>query len=182
MTRRALPSALAAFIASALLMACAAPPDPQQLTAVDQLISATDAASLALRELDRGRYERADSLFSAQDSALRARFTAPLRPDTARPLANQWIALRNAVAMGGNHERVLNELLTSAERLRALRSDIANGAIARKQAAPFIAAEQKRHTALIEGAHAVLDNYRILQRAWDRRDTVLTLLATHHQL
>lgn len=166
-----------AFALSALLMACAAPPDPQQLTAVDQLISATDAASLALRELDGARYERADSIFGQQDSALRARFQDTLDGGTARPLASQWIALRHAQAMGAEHGRVLHELLTSAERLRTLRGDLAKSAIGPKEATVIIAAEQQRHTALIEGAHGVMDNYRILQRAWDRRDTVLALLA-----
>lgn len=180
MTARAHPSAKAALLAGTLLMACAAAPDPQQLTAVDQLIAATDAASLALRELDRGRYTRADSLFGDQDSALRARFAQPLRPEAAQPLASQWIALRHAAAMGADHERVLGELLASAERLRALRSDIAQGAVAPRAAAPLIAAEQQRHAAVMDAAHAVMDNYRILQRAWDRRDTVRTLLATQH--
>ncbi len=167
----------AALVLSALLLACAAPPDPQQLTALDQLISATDAASLALRELDRGRYARADSLFEDQDSAMRARFAEPLRPAAAQPLANQWIALRHASSMGADHERVLGDLLTSAERIRMLRNDLAQGAIARQEAAALITAEQRRHAQLIDGAHAVLDNYRTLQRAWDRRDTVDLLLA-----
>lgn len=169
-----------AFALSALLLACATPPDPLQLTAVDQLISATDAASLALRELDRGRYERADSLFAHQDSAFRARFAVNLAPPAAAPLANQWIALSNAADMGRDHERVLGELLVAAERLRILRKDLTDGAIAPKEAATLLATEQKLHTSIIDATHGVIDNYRILQRAWDRRDTVLTLLATNH--
>lgn len=177
MTPRALPSALAALIASALLMACAAPPAPEQITAVDQLISATDGAMLTLNELDRGRYVRADSLLRMQGEVFAQRFADTLGRNEARALGLQWIALTHAGGMGADHERILSDLIASGERLRVLRSDLANGAITSESAKAVIASEQKRHTEAIIAVHAVMDNYRLLQQAWDRRDTVQVLLA-----
>jgi len=167
----------AAFVMCALMSACAKPPDQQQIAAVDQLITATDAASLTMNELNRARYAEADSQRSADSSLYAARFAEALRPEEARALGNQWVALNGAHAMARDHERVLIELIASAERLRALRHDIANGAFDREQAAPLIATEQQLHTEMIGGVHAVIDNYRLLQQAWDRRDTVASYFA-----
>lgn len=167
----------AAFTASALLMACAPDPDPAQLSAVDQLITATDGALLTLNELDRNRYLRADSLFALSEERFRARLSDTLAPTAAQALGSQWIALRGAAAMGKGHERILAELSAAAERLRLLRTDLAAGAISPEGGRPLIAAEQRRHAETIAGVHAVMDNYRLLQHAWDRRDTVEALLA-----
>lgn len=166
-----------ALLLAALLMACARNPDPDQLTAVDRLITATDGATLTLNELGRQRYELADSLL-AQDSARFAlRFQDTLEPSSAQVLGGQWLTLHHAATMGRDHERVLGELILAGERLRLLRNDIATGAVAAQQATAMIAAEQKYHAELIGGVHAVMDNYRQLQHAWDRRDTVEKLLA-----
>ena len=167
----------AAFALSALLLACTKPPDQQQIAAVDQLIAATEAASLTMNELSRARYAEADSQRAADSALYAARFAEALRPQEARALGNQWVALNGAHAMARDHERVLIELIATAERLRALRHDIATGAFDREQAAPLIATEQERHAQVIGGVHAVIDNYRLLQQAWDRRDTVAMCLA-----
>lgn len=166
-----------AFATSALLWSCVQPPDPAQLTAMDQLITATDGALLTLNELDRGRYTLADSLFGMEESGFRARFADTLSKTEARALGNQWIALSRAGAMGTDHMRVLDELGSTAERLRSLRKDVADGAFSGKEAMPLIAEEQRRHIGLMSSVHAVMDNYRVLQQAWDRRDTVTALLA-----
>lgn len=163
--------------ASCLLLACAEAPDPAQLTAVDQLISATDGAMLTLNELDRGRYIRSDSLFALQQAGFNARFADTLARDAANGLGAQYLALRAAATMGRDHNRLLNDLVTAGERLRDLRKRLADGTMERPDGANAIAAEQQLHTALIEGVHVVMDNYRILQHAWDRRDSVAHWLA-----
>lgn len=166
-----------AFATSALLWSCVQPPDQAQLTALDQLISATDGALLTLNELDRKRYSLADSLFGVEESGFMARFSDTLSKPEARALGNQWIALSRSGAMGSDHMRVLDALATTAERLRVLRKDVADGAMSGKDAAPLVAEEQRRHIGLMNSVHAVMDNYRMLQQAWDRRDTVTALLA-----
>lgn len=167
----------AAFLLSASFLACTHAPDPAQLTAVDQLITATDGAALTLNELDRGRYGRADSLLQVHGAALTQRFGDTLRRDEARALGLQWIALTHADRMGDDHERVLADLTASGERLRLLRNDLATGAITAEHGKAAIAMEQKHHTEVINAVHSVMDNYRMLQQAWDRRDTVHVLLA-----
>ena len=168
---------LAPFASCALLVACRQAPDPAQLTAVDQLISATDAAVLTLNELDRGRYRRSDSLFRDQQAGFASLFEDTLGRHAATVLADQYIALRASAAMGSDHERLLADITSSSERLRVLRSDLSNGSIQKEKGALLIGHEQQRHTAIIEEVHHVIDNYRTLQQAWDRRDTVAVLLS-----
>lgn len=167
----------ATFASCTLWMACHQAPDPGQLTAVDQAISATEAAMFTLHELDRGRYQRGDSLFAEQRAAFTGRFRDTLGRNTARILGGQFITLRASAAMSRDHEHVLADITSSGERLRALRADLASGALRKEEGASLIAAEQQRHTALIGAVHNVIDNYRALQQAWDRRDTVALLLS-----
>ncbi|MCB9183291.1 MAG: hypothetical protein H6591_05185 [Flavobacteriales bacterium] len=166
-----------AFATSALLWSCAQPPDPAQLTALDQLISATEGALLTLNELDQARYERADSLFREEETDFRERFSDTLSRPEAKALGNQWITLSEAADMGAGHAHALATLDATSERLRALRQDIAEGAFSTAEAQPLIAEEQRRHIGLMSSVHAVMENYRLLQQAWDRRDTVTALLA-----
>lgn len=166
-----------AFALCALVAACSQAPDPAQLTAVDQLISATDAALLTLNELDRERYLRTDSLLSEQQSGFAARFDDTLDRTAALALGSQYVVLRAAEQMGADHERVLAEIGSASERLRSLRNDLAAGAIEPKSAIALIATEQQQHAALIGAVHRVIDNYKLVQQAWDRRDSVAVLLA-----
>lgn len=165
------------FALSLMLMACEQPANPAQLGALDNLISATDAAMLTLNELDRGRYDRSDSLFASQQAAFSDRFRDTLGRDAAQALGAQFVTLRSAAVMGNEHERVLTEIAANLERLRKLREDIATGALEASQSAPYLKEEQQRHTAAIEAVHRVIDNYKLIQHAWDRRDTVDLLLA-----
>lgn len=166
-----------ALLLAFLPLACTHAPDPAQLTAVDQLITANDGAALTLNELGRQRYLHADSLLTLDSARYAVRFADTLAPSSAQALGSQWLTLRHAAAMGRDHERVLGELILAGERLRLLRADIAAGALDAGAAASLIAAEQKHHSDVIGGVHAVIDNYRLLQQAWDRRDTVEQLLA-----
>jgi hypothetical protein len=166
-----------ALLLAVLPLACAHAPDTAQLTAVDQLITANDGAALTLNELGRQRYLLADSLLTLDSDRFAARFADTLTPPSAQALGSQWLTLRHATTMGRDHERVLGELVLAGERLRMLRADIAAGALDAGESAALIAAEQKHHTDVIGGVHAVIDNYRLLQQAWDRRDTVEQLLA-----
>ncbi|MBK8499747.1 MAG: hypothetical protein IPL52_13260 [Flavobacteriales bacterium] len=92
-------------------------------------------------------------------------------------LGSQYIVLRAAGTMGTDHERVLADIGSASERLRLLRNDLTAGAIAPKSAAALIATEQQQHTGLIDAVHRVIDNYKLVQQAWDRRDSVAVLLA-----
>jgi hypothetical protein len=105
------------------------------------------------------------------------RFTDTLGRREAQALGNQFIALRAARAMGADHLRLQAALGTSRERLRTLRNDLASGAISTGHGAGLIAHEQRLHAVHIAATHAVMDNYRLLQKAWDRRDTVQVMLA-----
>ena len=167
---RTLP--IAAFATCVLWTACSQPPDPAQLAAVDQLITVTDAALLTLNELDRNRYLRSDSLLAQQQAGFEARFDDTLDRATALALGSQYIVLRAAEQMGTDHERVIAEIANASERLRNLRIDLAAGAIEPKSAGALIAAEQQQHSALIDAVHHVIDNYKLVQQAWDRRDSV----------
>lgn len=171
---------VAAFITGALLMSCTHAPDAAQLTAIDRLIAATDGAALTLNELDRGRYALADSLFAQQADRYAVRFADTLSRAEAQALGSQWTALSRAADLGRDHERALAEAIAAGERLRRLRNDVAAGALQREQAEPLIAREQRLHAEVMAGVHAVMDNYRLLQQAWDRRDTVETMLANAH--
>ena len=168
---------LATFACCALWVACRPAPDTTQLTAVDQMITATDAAMLTLNELDHARYRLGDSLYVAQGPAFAMRFRDTLDRSAAQALGDQFIALRAAASMGAEHERVSADIIDSGERLRTLRADIANGAVASERGASLIAQEQQRHASLVDAVHRVMDNYRTLQQAWARRDTVNLLLA-----
>ncbi|MBL0127165.1 MAG: hypothetical protein IPP83_06825 [Flavobacteriales bacterium] len=171
----------AALLLGVLVVGCAEPAQPAQLTAVDQLIFATDGATLTLNELDRERYDRSDSMFAFQQPLFTDRFTDTLNPVAAQALGSQYISLRASANMGRDHVRVLDELITTSARLRILRKRLADGTMDRNDGATAIAAEQQHHTAVIVGVHVIMDNYRQLQRAWDRRDTVNTLLALGQQ-
>ena len=168
---------LLAFASCALWAGCHQAPDPAQLTAVDQLITTTDAALLTLNELDRTRYHRSDSLFQEQRDSFAMYFHDTLDRYPAKALGDQFIALRASQEMGAAHERMIADIATSSERLRTLRTDIANAAMGKAQATSIVAAEQQRHTIMIEAVHRVIDNYRLLQLAWDRRDSVASLIA-----
>lgn len=172
---RTLP--ILAFAMYALVAACNQAPDPAQLNAVDQLISATDAALLTLNELDRERYLRTDSLLSAQRSGFAARFDDTLDRTAALALGSQYIVLRAAERMGADHERILADIGSASERLRDLRNDLASGAIEPKNAITLIATEQQQHSVLIGAVHRVIDNYKLVQQAWERRDSVAVLFA-----
>lgn len=168
---------VAAFFAGALLMSCTHAPDAGQLTAIDRLITATDGAALTLNELDRGRYALADSLFALQADRYAARFDDTLSRAEAQALGSQWTTLSRASELGREHERVLTEAIAAGERLRRLRNDVANGALGSGEAGPLIAQEQRLHAEVMAAVHAVMDNYRLLQQAWDRRDTVELMLS-----
>ncbi|HRH37290.1 MAG TPA: hypothetical protein PK760_03025, partial [Flavobacteriales bacterium] len=106
MIQRIRTGRFAAFAScAALLMACAQAPDPAQLTAVDQLIEATDAALLTLNELDRSRYTHSDSLFHVQRDGFASIFKDTPQRDQAKVLADQFIALRASARMKSDHER-----------------------------------------------------------------------------
>jgi hypothetical protein len=60
--------------------------------------------------------------------------------------------------------------------LRALRTDIASGAMDPRAAAPAIATEKVLLTQLEADTHRAFDNYRSLQRAWDQRHQVAQLM------
>ena len=79
--------------------------------------------------------------------------------------------------MGHDHDRVLASAGDADERLRALRSDLAHGAIGTDELGPLLAQEQRSHLVLMEAVHATIDNYRALQRTWERADSAAIFLA-----
>jgi hypothetical protein len=161
----------------ALVMSCSeAVPSAAQLNTVDSLVTATDAAVLTLNELDQGRYDRMDTLFQQHQARFLERFKDTLDPNSAHVLGDQFLQLRSARQLGEDHVRVMSDIAAASERLRALRTDLANGAIDTVAAAAIITNEERRHTALLDAVRAVIANYRSVQLAWDRRVEVDSLL------
>ncbi|HMC98024.1 MAG TPA: hypothetical protein VKG92_10230, partial [Flavobacteriales bacterium] len=137
-----------------------------------------DAAILTLNELERGRYQRCDSMFQLQRPLFELRFRDTLDRATADALGNQFIALRAASDMGRDHERVLNDLGVTAERSRALRIDLQNGVMDPTAGRTAINRERTAWSLLETSVLGVIDNYRVLQRTWDNAahiDSLLTL-------
>jgi hypothetical protein len=92
-------------------------------------------------------------------------------------LGDQYLLLRGARRLGADHLRVANDLRSTSERLHALRNDLAQGAIAPEKALDLIGRESTQHAALTDEVYLVIANYRAVQQAWDRRDTVEQLLS-----
>jgi len=171
-------TAFSALAWGALAMGCApATPDPAQLSTVDSLITTTAAALLTLNELDAGRYDRLDSTYEAANSMFRARFNDTLDRNSARVLGDQYLLLRDARKLGDDHLRVVSDLRSTRERLHALRSDLSQGAIAPIKGTDIIDRERTQHAVLTDEVYLVIANYRAVQQAWDRRDTVEQLLS-----
>jgi len=165
------------FATCVLLHSCARSPNGETNAALDDLITATDAAMLTLNELDRGRYVRTDSLYETERPFFLRRFQDTLDRERAQLLGEQYVALRAAREMGHDHDRVLASAVMADERLRALRADHAHGAIGTDELGPLLAQEQRSHLVLMEAVHATIDNYRTLQRTWERADSAALFLA-----
>lgn len=178
MTHGIRSTACGALAWGALALGCApAPPDPAQLATVDSLITTTAAALLTLNELDAGRYARLDSLFRSADAHFRDRFNDTLDTATARLLGDQYLLLRQAGRIGDDQLRMATDLATTKERLHALRTDLAHGAIAPADARTHIDQESRTVGRLMAALDTVIGNYRAAQLAWERRDTVERLLS-----
>ncbi len=177
MNRGILFAAIGALAVNGFFQGCRTPADPAQLRAVDSLITTVDAAILTLNELDRARFLRTDSMFKAQRPLFETRFQDTLDRATADALGNQFIALRGSAEMGQAHENVLSDLSASSERLRALQLDLKNGAMEPDAARAVIANEFKTWTSLETSVLGVIDNYRVVQRAWEQMAHIDSLLA-----
>jgi len=172
MDHRILPATLAALVCGVQAPACRHAADPERSRAVDTLITSLEAATLTLNELDRGRYHRADSLFQAEGALFLDRFRDTLDRGAADALGNHYLVLRAAKAMGEDHDRTLAELLTAITRLKALRTDLASGALGADEGRTAIATERLAYRDLEANVHRTIDNYRTVQRAWEDRTRV----------
>jgi len=167
---------------SGFLQGCRTPPDTAQLLTVDSLITTVDAAMLTLNELDRGRYQRTDSLFQVQRPLFEARFKDTLDRESADALGNQFLALRTAADMGRDHEQVLNDLGTTTERLHALRLDLQNGAMEPEAGRTAIGSEVAAWSLLETNVLGVIDNYRVVQRTWENMAHIDPMLVAKTKL
>jgi hypothetical protein len=172
-----LSTALAAFACSGLLPGCRTAADPAQLSAVDGMITSLEAAMLTLDELDHGRYVRVDSLYTVHQQSFAQRFRDTLGRHEALLLANHFLVLRAARSMGDDHLALREHLADAAQRLRNLRQDLASGIMDHEQGAVALARERLILQDTEESVHRALDNYRTVQRAWDDRTEVGSLLA-----
>jgi hypothetical protein len=176
MTPRARTGATLALFLGVLVQACQRPADPEQVRTVDTLIASVESAMLALNELDTARYRRCDSLYRADHTTLEQRFRDTLERGEAGLLGNHYLLMRAAARMGQDHATLESLLRSTVQRLRALRTDIASGAMDPRAAAPAIATEKVLLTQLEADTHRAFDNYRSLQRAWDQRHQVAQLM------
>lgn len=155
---------------------------PEHLSAVDSMLTTVEAALLTLNELDRERYTRATAQYQADAERFKERFRDTLDRATAERLGNHFRMLRAAEVMGNDHDRLVSELKMTKERLRALRRDLESGTVPSAEADRNCSAERAASANLAEHVDAVIANYRTIQRAWEERDTVETMMAdTNHK-
>ncbi len=171
-----LSAALATLALGGLVPGCRQAADPGQLQAVDGMITSLEAAMLTLNELDHGRYLRADSLFQQQQGSFNARFRDTLDRSTADKLGNHFLVLRASGRMGDDHMQLLADLTRATERLRNLRQDLSTAVMDPEQGALALARERITLHDLEANVHRAIDNYRTVQRMWEERDTIDTLL------
>jgi len=177
MNRGILFATLAALAWSPLGVACRNPAGPEQIKAVENLMTRVEAAHLTLNELDRGRYGRAAALFRSEAERFSTRFQDTLDRRTAEQLGNQYLVLRAADGMGRDHDAVLLLLLRTRDRLHDLRNDLVSGAIGEEEAQRHVAAETRAVDALDAPVQAVIANYKAVQRAWDDLAEIDPLMA-----
>jgi hypothetical protein len=158
-------------------LGCKPAPGPGHLKSVDSLLTTVEAALLTLNELDRERYTRATAVYRSQAARFQERFKDTLDRPTAELLGNHFRLLRAAESMGEEHDQVLAELIVTKDRLKALRRDMESGAMHAQDADKALATEHDAGTYLAVHVDAVIANYRAVQRAWDERDAVDSLLA-----
>lgn len=167
------------FACSGLGVACNTPASPEQISTVDSLITSVKASQLTLNELHRIRYDRAEALYRSDESRFMERFKDTLDRESARKLADHFNVLRAASAMGEDHDRVMEDVIRTKERLKALRNDMALGAMNSNAAAPAIAGEELMVMTLDSMVAQVIINYKSVQKAWDDLAAVDSLLAEH---
>lgn len=170
----AIPGALACC---ALAQACRTPADPGQLHTVDSLITFTNAALLALNELDTARYAEAEAFHARHAAALDSLLHDTLDSVNAELLVNTALVMRHVPHMAADHRRVAADLAASGQRLRALRTDLEKQAMAPAEGVPVVAQERSLTVQLDTAMHRLLDNYRTLQgiaTTFPRTDSLLT--------
>lgn len=177
MNRGILFATAAALTLGSLGLGCKPAVGPSHLKSVDSLLTTVEAALLTLNELDHARYTRATAVYRSESARFQERFKDTLDRPTAELLGNHFRLLRAAESMGEEHEQVLAALILGKERLKALRKDMESGAIHAEEAEVALAAERKAGTHVADQVDAVIANYRTIQRAWEERDTVDSLLA-----
>lgn len=177
MNRDILFASIIAFASSGLGVACNTPATPEQMRTVDSMITNVKAAKLTLNELDRIRYDRAAALYRSDQGRFMQRFDDTLDRESAQKLADHFSVLRAASAMGEDHDRVVEDVMHTNERLRALRNDMIHGAMNSEDAAPAILAEERIVSTLDTMVTQVIANYKAVQKAWDDLAAVDSLLA-----
>lgn len=143
------------------------------------MMTRVEAAKLTLNELDRIRYDRAAALHRSDEGRFLKRFNDTLDRESAQLLADHFNVLRAASAMGEDHDLVMEEVKLTKERLKALRSDMTNGALDEKAAIPAIQQEERIISSMDSMVAQVIANYKAVQKAWDDLSTVDSLLANN---
>jgi hypothetical protein len=177
MNRGILFATAAALTLGSLGFGCKPAAGPSHLKSVDSLLTTVEAALLTLNELDRERYTRATAVYRSEAARFQERFKDTLDRPTAELLGNHFRLLRAAESMGEEHDQVLAELIVSKDRLKALRRDMESGAMNAQDADKALAAERDASAYTAVHVDAVIANYRTIQRAWEDRDAVDSLLA-----
>jgi hypothetical protein len=177
MNRGILFATAAALTLGSMGLGCKPAAGPDHLKSVDSLLTTVEAALLTLNELDRERYTRAAEVYHTDLQRFQERFKDTLDRPTAELLGNHFRLLRAAESMGEEHDRMLAELIVSKDRLKALRKDMESGAIRAPEAEGALAAERRAGSHIAVLVDAVIANYRTVQRAWEDRDAVDSLLA-----
>lgn len=177
MNRGILFATIIAFAGSGLGVACNSPATPEQMRTVDSMITNMKAAKLTLNELDRIRYDRAAALYRSDQGRFLQRFDDTLDRESAEKLATHFNVLRAAADMGEDHDRVVEDVARTSDRLKALRNDMIHKAMDGKAATPAIRAELLIVSTLDTMVTDVIANYKAVQKAWDDLAEVDSLLA-----
>ena len=176
MKRGILFAGVVALVGSTTVSSCRRAADPQQLSAVDSLINALEAARLTLNELDTQRYAKADSILQATRALFLQRFNDTLAKDMAATLGDQFVQLREANRRGADQRNVHRSVVDAGLRLKQLRNDISVSALQVQDIVTALATERLAAEAIEAGVLQVITNYQTTQRVLDRQPLVDSLL------
>lgn len=133
-----------AMLAWGCIPACTRPADPADLAVVERLIRSNEQMQQELNRMDAETLHHMSSLFEAERPAIERRFQDTLLPREAEVLGNYYRAMGEQLPrLLDSRNRQHQRLDSMAQRLLALRHDLEQGIMRRKQREQALAMEQQ---------------------------------------